>query len=71
MTDIDVEAVALHEAGHGLSQGHFGNIFFMNDGSVKASPQAVMNAFYFGPLRALLGTDEAGHCSDWAYWPNN
>ena len=68
--DIDVESVALHEAGHGLSQNHFGNILIMNDGSVKAAPRAVMNALYTGPLQTLLGTDVGGHCGNWADWPN-
>src|SRR5690606_5946021 len=35
--DIDVESIALHEAGHGLRQAHFGNIMIKNDGSVKAA----------------------------------
>lgn len=70
-TDIDVESVALHEIGHGLSQGHFGQIGIKNNGSVKASPRAVMNAFYFSPLRNLLGTDNGGHCSNWGQWPQN
>jgi len=69
--NIDVETVALHEIGHGLSQAHFGNIFVRNSGSVGASPRAVMNPFYFGVQQNLLGTDNAGHCSDWAQWPNN
>lgn len=69
--NIDVESVALHEAGHGLSQAHFGNIFERNDGSFDASPRAVMNAFYQAPFRALTGTDNGGHCSNWANWPNN
>ncbi len=69
--NIDVETVALHEAGHGLSQAHFGTVALNNDGSLKASPRAVMNALYSGPLRNLLGTDNGGHCSNWAAWPNN
>ena len=71
VNNIDVETVALHEAGHGLSQAHFGNIFIKNDGSIQAAPRAVMNAFYFSPQRTLLGTDNGGHCSNWANWPNN
>lgn len=71
-TGIDVESIALHEAGHGLSQAHFGNIMIKNDGSFKPSPRAVMNAFYPGGIqRDLLGTDNGGHCSNWAQWPNN
>lgn len=70
-TDIDVESVALHEAGHGLSQAHFGKVWLKNDGSLKASPRAVMNALYAAPFRSLAGTDNGGHCSNWAQWPNN
>ncbi len=69
--DVDVESVAVHEAGHGLSQAHFGNIFQRHDGSFDASPRAVMNAFYQSPFRALTGTDNGGHCSNWANWPNH
>lgn len=71
VTNFDVEAVALHEAGHGLSQAHFGNIFFKNDGSVKRAPAAVMNPFILGQQRSLLGTDDGGHCGNWTDWPNN
>lgn len=71
VNNVDVESIALHEAGHGLSQGHFGNIFIKNDGSFQAAPRAVMNAFYFAPQRTLFGTDNGGHCSLWADWPNN
>ena len=43
--NIDVESVAVHEMGHGLSQAHFGNDQHQNDGSLfDASPRAVMNA---------------------------
>ena len=71
VTNIDVETVALHEAGHGLSQAHFGKVWLKNNGTLKASPRAVMNALYTGPLPFLLGTDNGGHCSNWANWPNN
>jgi hypothetical protein len=69
--NVDVETVALHEAGHGLSQAHFGTVRFKNDGSLMASPRAVMNALYAGPLQSLTGSDNGGHCSNWAQWPNN
>lgn len=71
VANIDVESVALHEAGHGLSQGHFGKVWLKNDGSLKASPRAVMNALYAGPFRDLAGSDNGGHCSNWGSWPNN
>ena len=67
----DVETIALHEIGHGLSQAHFGTISIKNDGSLKASPRAVMNALYSGVLTDLQGTDNGGHCSIWGNWPNN
>jgi hypothetical protein len=69
--NIDIESVALHEFGHGMSQAHFGNIIRRNDGSFDASPRAVMNAFYQSAFRSLTGTDDAGHCSNWSAWPNN
>jgi hypothetical protein len=68
----DVETIALHEAGHGLSQAHFGKVFRTTaNGKLHFSPRAVMNAVYAGLQQQLLGTDEAGHCSIWANWPNH
>jgi hypothetical protein len=69
-SDIDVETVALHESGHGLSQAHFGNIF-AKEGVLTASPRAVMNAIYGGVLHDLTGTDRGGHCGNWANWPGH
>ena len=71
VNNVDVESVAVHEIGHGLSQAHFGNIFVTKDGYLKAAPRAVMNALYAEPFRVLQGTDIAGHCSIWSSWPNN
>lgn len=69
--NIDVETVALHEAGHGLSQGHFGQIFRTDaNGKIHFSPRAVMNAAYGGVIQDLTGTDLSGHCSIWGDWPN-
>ena len=68
----DVETVALHEVGHGLSQAHFGNIFFnTRTGAVIAAPRAIMNPFIFGVDRNLLASDDGGHCSIWGQWPSN
>lgn len=67
--DFDVETVALHEMGHGLSQGHFGMIAFNRAGKLLISPRASMNAIYAGPFRSLAGSDNGGHCSIWASWP--
>jgi len=67
---VDVESVALHESGHGLSQAHFGMAFLKKNGDLQFAPRAVMNAAYAGVQRTLLGTDNGGHCSIWANWPN-
>jgi hypothetical protein len=68
--NADVETVVLHEAGHSLSQEHFGKISIKNDGSLLLSPEAVMNAGYTGVRQELLGSDIGGHCSNWGSWPN-
>ncbi len=69
---IDIETVALHEAGHGLSQGHFGSAFFSEgNGKLHFSPRAVMNAAYSGIQTRITRSDKAGHCSNWAAWPEN
>lgn len=71
-TGVDLETIALHETGHGLGQAHFGKAFTTNsNGKLHFAPKAVMNAGYFGgEQRKLLGTDNGGHCSIWANWPN-
>jgi len=77
----DVETVALHESGHGLSQDHFGLIFQKNepgdpntmpdgDGDIQFAPFAVMNATIFGQNHVLQGSDIGGHCGIWGNWPN-
>ena len=69
---VDVESIALHEVGHGLSQAHFGKVFVDNKGNLKFAPKAVMNAVYTGGTEHVLtGTDVGGHCSNWGSWPNN
>jgi hypothetical protein len=70
--NIDVQTVALHESGHGLSQGHFGKAFGTDaNGKIHFAPLAVMNAAYSGIQQDLKGTDNGGHCSIWGSWPNN
>jgi hypothetical protein len=70
--NIDVQTVALHESGHGLSQGHFGKAFGTDaNGKIHFAPLAVMNAAYSGVQQDLKGTDNGGHCSIWGSWPNN
>ncbi len=74
---VDVETIALHETGHGLSQGHFGKMF-VDAGDKEPpyaldhlhfAPRAVMNAVYWDTQRELLGTDVGGHCAVWGSWP--
>jgi hypothetical protein len=70
--NIDVQSVALHESGHGLSQGHFGKAFGTDaNGKIHFASLAVMNAAYTGVQQDLQGTDHGGHCSIWGSWPNN
>ncbi len=69
---FDIQTVALHEAGHGLSQGHFGDAFITPENNMlHVAPLAVMNAGYIFGQQQLAGTDVGGHCSNWASWPNN
>ncbi|MGJ3237476.1 MAG: hypothetical protein ACFE0Q_02105 [Anaerolineae bacterium] len=67
---FDFPAVAIHEAGHGLSAAHFGTIGVRN-GRLVTNPTAIMNAIYSGAQRELTGRDRGSHCSNWAQWPNN
>ncbi len=68
---VDVESVALHEAGHGLSQAHFGMLFpTPSKGTFHFAPRAVMNAGHTGVQQELTGSDVGGHCSIWSSWPN-
>ena len=70
--NIDVETVALHEAGHGLSQAHFGKLFLtVSNLKLHFAPRAVMNAGYTGVQQTIGESDNAGHCANWASWPNN
>lgn len=66
---IDVETVALHEAGHGLSQAHFGTAFTNASNKLFFSPRAVMNATYSGIQTRITATDNGGHCGIWENWP--
>lgn len=72
--EYDYETVILHEAGHGLSQGHFGKAFRDNGkdgGKLHFAPYALMNAGYTIGQRDITSTDNGGHCSNWGQWPNN
>lgn len=66
---FDVQTVAAHEAGHGLSQAHFGELFqTTRNGLFHFSPRALMNAGYTGVQQSLSGSDRSGHCSIWGRW---
>ena len=56
---VDVETVALHEAGHALGLGHFG-----------PPPNAVMNPYYEGIDQEPSSVDNAGLSALWRSWPN-
>lgn len=67
----DVETIALHESGHGVSLAHFGKAFGTTaNNKLHFSPMAVMNAAYTGIHHELLPTDVASFCSVWSHWPN-
>lgn len=66
---FDVETIALHESGHGLSQDHFGKAFLSGNGKLHFAPLSVMNAAYSGVQTTIGKTDLGGHCSNWASWP--
>ncbi len=69
---FDVETIALHEAGHALSQAHFGKLFRTDsNGKFHFAPRALMNAGYTGVQQSVRATDKAGHCSIWASWGSN
>lgn len=68
----DVETVALHENGHALELGHFGQVRVTTQKNMQklfASPRAVMNAVILDDLRTLLGTDKAALCGTFGNWP--
>lgn len=67
--EFNFPVVAVHESGHALSRGHFGDVSIHHKKGLTASPKAIMNAIYGGPISGLAGPDIGGHCSDWSAWP--
>ncbi len=69
---FDVESVALHESGHGLSQSDFGRLAGTDpNGALYFKPLAVMNPAHADRLRALRDSDRSGHCDIWEDWPDD
>ena len=69
---VDVQTIALHEAGHGVSLNHWGKAFQdAGKGKVHFAPYALMNPVLWVLQQDLEGTDKAAFCSIWASWPNN
>jgi len=64
--NIDIQSVAVHEAGHAYGLAHFGKIFIDKKGELKYAPRAIMNAAYASPFRTITGTDNASFCHAWA-----
>lgn len=68
---FDIETIAAHEVGHGLSLGHFGMIFRdAGTGHLQFAPRALMNAIYYDILHELLGPDISSFSAVWSSWPN-
>ncbi len=64
--DVDIQSIAIHEAGHGFGLAHFGKVTLKADGRFQFSPKAIMNAVYVAEDREITGSDNASFCSIWA-----
>lgn len=64
--NVDIQSVAIHEAGHALGLAHFGKIFIKNNGTLQFAPKAIMNAAYVDEDRRIRGTDSGAFCQAWA-----
>ena len=68
---VDVETIALHEIGHGLSLDHWGKAFQdAGNGMVHLAPFALMNPVLWALQQDLEGTDMAAFCGVWSSWPS-
>ena len=64
---IDLETVALHEAGHSFGLGHFG-VFFQNHGGWHLAPLNIMSRAYLGVYRQIDNTPRGAFCSIYGWW---
>lgn len=64
--NVDIQSVAIHEAGHALGLAHFGKIFVKKNGTLQFAPKAIMNAAYVSEDRSIRGTDNGAFCQAWA-----
>lgn len=65
-SNVDIQSVAIHEAGHALGLAHFGKVFIKNNGTIQFAPKAIMNAVYVSEDRTIRGTDNGSFCQAWA-----
>lgn len=65
-SNIDIQSVVIHEAGHALGLAHFGMVFIKTNDTLQFAPKAIMNAVYVSEDRRVLGTDTAAFCQAWA-----
>jgi hypothetical protein len=65
-SNVDIQSVVIHEAGHALGLAHFGKVFIKNNDTLQFAPKAIMNAVYVSQDRRVLGTDNASFCQAWA-----